>query len=98
MCSSMNALRRFCNSFTRGEYSKSICLLLCGFAASLQYFLDLQPAELCQQRRFRSGLDCMRARRGAIDHSLGDALRDARDAEQVVGHVEIPGRRVDLRA
>ena len=66
------------------------CLLLCGAAASLQYLFHLQPSKFGQQGRFRSGFDRMGARGGPVHHALGDALRDARDAEQVVGHVEIP--------
>src|SRR5512132_1860246 len=95
MCSSMNAVRRFCRSLTRGEYSKSIVLLLC---SAFQNSFDLRPAQLAEGPRARPRFAGMLARRGAVDDTLGDALADRGEAEQVVGHVVVPDRRLDTLA
>src|SRR3989338_557727 len=95
MCSSMNAVRRFCRSLTRGEYSKSIVMLLC---SALQNFLDLLPSQLGHQRRAAARLARVFARRGAVEHALGDTLQDRGDPEQVVRHVVVPGRGIDALA
>src|SRR5205807_10476088 len=65
---------------------------------SPQYFLDLLPAELGHRPRARAGVARVRRRRGAVDHALRDALQDRGDAEQVIGHVEIPVRGIDALA
>src|SRR3954470_7666794 len=96
MCSLMKAASFFCRSLVRGENSKSIRFSSAAFSGfPFQDFLDLRPAELGERPRARAGFARELARGGAIHHALGDALRDAGDAEQVVGHVVVPDRRVD---
>src|SRR5512143_3022336 len=95
MCSSMNAVRRFCSSLTLGEYSKSIGTLLC---SAFQNFLDLLPAQFGERPGARAGVARVLARGGAVHHALRDALADGGDAEQVVYHVVVPDRRIDALA
>src|SRR3954465_204721 len=95
----MKAASFFCRSLVRGENSKSIrfsSAALSGFP--FKYLLDPRPAQLGERPRARAGLARELARRGAVHHALRDALRDAGDAEQVVGHVVVPGRRIDARS
>src|SRR5512141_515156 len=95
MCSSMKALSRFCSSFTRGEYSKSMVMLLC---SSFQNFFHLRPGELREQGRAGAGVARVFARGRAVHHPLRDALADGGDAEEVVGHVIVPDRGRDALA
>src|SRR3970040_3057631 len=95
MCSSMNAVRRFCRSLTRGEYAKSIAMLLC---CAFQNFFDLRPPQLGERPGARAGVARVLARGGALHHALGDALADGGDAEQVICHVVVPDGRTDALA
>src|SRR5271170_6457517 len=88
----MKASSLFCSSLVFALYSKSIVL------APLQNFFDLRPAQFGEQRRAGARVARMLARRGPVHHALGDALADGGDAEQAVGHVVVPYRRLDALA
>src|ERR1700735_1676086 len=76
----MKACRRACSSTVRGEYEKSMSSGLPG---------EL-PREFGERPRARARRARLRARGGAVDDAACDALQDRREAEQVVGEVEVP--------
>src|SRR6185312_16666227 len=93
MCSSMNLSSCACMALTLGVYSKSIGSSWCGgfgLNDSGSGATGKFPGHLCERDDAAGGFGSLRTWRGPCFDSFGNPLQDGCQAEQVVGHVEVP--------
>src|SRR5215470_7969233 len=63
--------------------------------SAAQVLFNLLPGKLCRDAGLRSRLARVATRGGPFEHTLHDALADAGNPKQVIGHAELPRRRFD---